>query len=121
MKVRYKSYFKWINERHKIYINKEVKKLPKSWTKDPILQRFKFCNVFRHEFGFFIFVFFPVFNIGFFLFLSNIFPFSFIDNVLRDVAMRINRFSLLIGGEAGDGIASAGLQFGKACRRLSLV
>jgi hypothetical protein len=36
----------WINERHKIYLLKEAGEL-KSWTKDKILQQYKFTNAFR--------------------------------------------------------------------------
>ncbi len=36
----------WINERHKIYRYKEDKR-PQPWTADPILQKYRFCNVFR--------------------------------------------------------------------------
>lgn len=40
------SFFYWINERHAIYLKKAAGK-PKPWTRDPILQRYKFTNVFR--------------------------------------------------------------------------
>lgn len=36
----------WINERHRIYLKKTAGE-PKPWTSDPILQKFKFTNVFR--------------------------------------------------------------------------
>ena len=36
----------WINERHRIYLKKEAGEA-KPWTTDPILQEWKFCNVFR--------------------------------------------------------------------------
>jgi len=36
----------WIVERHKIWHLKNIGE-PKPWTKDPIFQRYKFCNVFR--------------------------------------------------------------------------
>jgi hypothetical protein len=36
----------FIKERHSIYLKKE-KGLPKPWTKDEILQTYKFCNVYR--------------------------------------------------------------------------
>ena len=37
----------WINERHSIFINRFEKKLSKPWTKDSILQQYKFTNCFR--------------------------------------------------------------------------
>lgn len=37
----------WINERHRIYIKYKVNKEPWPWTDDPILQKYKFTNVFR--------------------------------------------------------------------------
>jgi hypothetical protein len=39
--------FYWINERHRIWWNKDLMNGPKPWTADPILQRYRFCNVFR--------------------------------------------------------------------------
>jgi hypothetical protein len=39
--------FYWINERHRIWWNKDLMNGPKPWTQDPILQRYRFCNVFR--------------------------------------------------------------------------
>lgn len=41
------NYFEWINERHMIYLRKEVDGDPFPWTDDPILQEYKFTNVFR--------------------------------------------------------------------------
>lgn len=41
------EFFYWINERHQIYVNRFVENQPKPWTKDPILQNYKFTNVFR--------------------------------------------------------------------------
>jgi len=38
----------WINERESVHKAKETGK-PKPWTDDPILQRFKFCNVVRMD------------------------------------------------------------------------
>lgn len=38
----------WIKEREQVRIAKESGK-PKPWTKDPILQNFKFCNVHRED------------------------------------------------------------------------
>jgi hypothetical protein len=42
----YETFWYFINERHRIYI-KTTAGEPKPWTDDPILQRFKFCNVHR--------------------------------------------------------------------------
>lgn len=39
-------FVKFIVERHAIYERKK-KGLPKPWTKDPILQKYRFCNVYR--------------------------------------------------------------------------
>lgn len=36
----------WITERHNIYMKRQ-QGLPKPWTEDPILQTYRFCNVFR--------------------------------------------------------------------------
>lgn len=45
-KTRLKRYFWWINERHRVYLNKEAgDQWP--WTKDEILQKYSFTNVFR--------------------------------------------------------------------------
>lgn len=42
----YNLFFYWMNERHRIYLNKEAgKSWP--WTKDLILQEYKFTNVYR--------------------------------------------------------------------------
>lgn len=43
----YAPFWFWINERHRIYLNKDVSKAPWPWTKDEILQKYRFCNVFR--------------------------------------------------------------------------
>ena len=40
------QFWYWINERHHIYLKKTAVE-PWPWTKDPILQEWKFCNVFR--------------------------------------------------------------------------
>lgn len=42
-----KDFFYWINERHRIYVARFIDKKPGPWTKDPILQQYKFTNVFR--------------------------------------------------------------------------
>jgi hypothetical protein len=44
--MRTKELFYWIEERHKIYEARKAGK-PKPWTKDPILQQYRFCNVYR--------------------------------------------------------------------------
>lgn len=41
------EYIQYINERHSIWKKRFVQKLDKPWTKDPILQTYKFTNVFR--------------------------------------------------------------------------
>lgn len=41
------EYFWWINERQQIWYNRNVLKLPKPWTQDKIMQRYKFTNCFR--------------------------------------------------------------------------
>jgi len=41
------DYIHYINERHSIWTKRFVLNLPKPWTDDPILQRYKFTNVFR--------------------------------------------------------------------------
>lgn len=40
--------FRWMQERHSIYLKKEAGK-PKPWTTDPILLSYKFCNVYREK------------------------------------------------------------------------
>src|ERR1017187_6634321 len=44
--MRTKELFAFIKERHAIYPRRQAGK-PKPWTKDPILQQYRFCNVFR--------------------------------------------------------------------------
>lgn len=44
--MRTKELFKFIRERHAIYERRLAGK-PKPWTKDPILQSYRFCNVYR--------------------------------------------------------------------------
>lgn len=41
------DFFQFINERHAVYLAKESGQ-PKPWTDNPILQDWKFCNVFRY-------------------------------------------------------------------------
>lgn len=38
----------WIKERERIRLAKEAK-LPRPWTQDPILQQYRFCNVYREH------------------------------------------------------------------------
>lgn len=40
------AFVKFIVERHNIYLKRQANK-PKPWTDDPILQRYRFCNVYR--------------------------------------------------------------------------
>ena len=42
-------YLYWQVERENIRLQKEVSNLPAPWTDDPILQQYKFCQVFREE------------------------------------------------------------------------
>lgn len=44
--MRVDELFDFIKERHSIW-NKKTMGLPKPWTDDPILQNYKFCNVYR--------------------------------------------------------------------------
>jgi|TARA_R110000824_G_scaffold50752_7_gene141536 hypothetical protein len=43
-----KSFFWWINERHRIYLKRLAGEAP-PWTTDPILQQYKFTNPFREN------------------------------------------------------------------------
>ena len=43
-----RGYYSFVRERHSIYHRRSVQKLAPPWTKDPILQSKRFCNVFRH-------------------------------------------------------------------------
>jgi hypothetical protein len=45
-RLRTKELFYWIKERYSIYLKRQAGK-PKPWTKDPILQQYRFCNVYR--------------------------------------------------------------------------
>ena len=42
-----KGFYKYMHKRHNIYIRRFIKKLPPPWTKDRILQEYKFTNVYR--------------------------------------------------------------------------
>lgn len=44
--MRTKELFRFIKERHAIYLRRQAG-LPRPWTKDPILQSYRFCNVYR--------------------------------------------------------------------------
>lgn len=44
--MRYRELFAFMKERHNIYLRRQRGE-PKPWTKDPILQQYKFCNVYR--------------------------------------------------------------------------
>lgn len=44
--MRVKELFAFIKERHAIY-ERRLAGAPKPWTRDPILQRYRFCNVYR--------------------------------------------------------------------------
>ena len=41
------AFWYWINERHQIYLRKQADPKGWPWTSDPILQEYRFCNVFR--------------------------------------------------------------------------
>lgn len=45
--VKLEEFFNFMIERHDIYLLSKVKKLPKPWTEDEVLQNYKFCNVYR--------------------------------------------------------------------------
>jgi hypothetical protein len=45
--MRVKELFAFMHERHQIFMNRTVLKKPAPWTKDPILQKYRFCNVYR--------------------------------------------------------------------------
>jgi|TARA_R110001583_G_scaffold5192_1_gene28412 hypothetical protein len=49
LRERLDTYFYWIHERETIRLNKEVEQKPPPWTDDSILQKFKFCQVFRED------------------------------------------------------------------------
>ena len=44
--MRTKELFAFIKERHAIYIRRAAGQ-PKPWTRDPILQQYRFCNIYR--------------------------------------------------------------------------
>lgn len=46
-RLAYSQFWYWIRERHRIYIRRFKEKRPWPWTNDPILQEYKFTNVFR--------------------------------------------------------------------------
>ena len=43
-----KPFFSYARERYRIYLKKEAGD-PKPWTKDPMLQQYRFCNIFRED------------------------------------------------------------------------
>ena len=45
----HKDLYYWIREREAIRLRREVEKLPKPWTKDPILRNTRFCNIRRED------------------------------------------------------------------------
>jgi len=46
-KSQLRRFFWWMKERHAIYLRRSITKRPFPWTKDKILQTYRFCNVFR--------------------------------------------------------------------------
>ena len=42
-------FYHYIKERYSIHLKKDVIKQPYPWTKDPILQKFRFTNIFREQ------------------------------------------------------------------------
>jgi hypothetical protein len=46
--MRVDELFAFIRERHEIY-ERRAAGLPKPWTEDPILQRYRFCNIYREN------------------------------------------------------------------------
>lgn len=46
-KIRIKDFFNFIYARQLIYNRRFVNELPSPWTKDPILSKYRFCNVYR--------------------------------------------------------------------------
>jgi 5-hmdU DNA kinase, helical domain len=45
--MRVKAVWEFAKKRHLIYLRREAGDAPETWTDDPILQRFRFCNVYR--------------------------------------------------------------------------
>ena len=48
MRSNIETFYYWMNERQRIFLNKEEGK-PWPWTEDAILQKYSFCNVFRMQ------------------------------------------------------------------------
>lgn len=46
MKMKAAALFKFMRERHSIYLRRKAGE-PAPWTKDPIFQKYRFCNVYR--------------------------------------------------------------------------
>lgn len=42
-------HWQWMRDRYEVHINKDVLGTPAPWTKNPILQQVKFCNLFRED------------------------------------------------------------------------
>lgn len=47
MKIAHKPLLEFMEARHAIWVAREVVGQPKPWSKDPILQNYRFCNVYR--------------------------------------------------------------------------
>ena len=47
MNANIKIFFEFIYDRQLIWYKKEVLLLPPPWTDDPVLGKYKFCNVYR--------------------------------------------------------------------------
>jgi hypothetical protein len=45
--MRVEDMWRFVSERHRIYLKRSTGAPPASWTDDPILQRFRFCNMYR--------------------------------------------------------------------------
>ena len=48
-KINLKHFYNWLTERYEIHVKKDIKRLSKPWTNDPVLQKYKFCNVRREH------------------------------------------------------------------------
>jgi len=45
----YEDFYYWIDEREAVRLRREVEKLPKPWSTDPIFQTVRFCNIRRED------------------------------------------------------------------------
>jgi len=43
----FKKFLQFTKDRHQVYINRFINNMPRPWTEDPILNEYKFCNVYR--------------------------------------------------------------------------